>query len=133
MSFVQDLLRQRQEMDWNETRVPEWRTKDGLPRVVYAKPLSMKEMRLVEQYGAKKGSTIARLVKLGQLAFHDSEGRLLINHNEIDHFEAGVDPTVLSRVLGELGLMTDEEVGGIDEAIAFEDAEKNSDATPDSD
>lgn len=123
MSFVDDLLKQRRDMDWRTTTVPEWRTKDGKARAVYAKPLTMRELRLVDLYGQKKNSVTARLVKLAQLSFHDADGRQLIDLNELDQFEAACDPNVLSRVLGELGLFEQ------DELAAFEEAEKNSDTT----
>lgn len=127
MGFVQDVKRARDELEWSKTAVPEWPDKDGNPRVIYAKPMTMNHLRLVDLHGQKKKSVSSRLVKLAQLAFCDADGRRLISLNEIDDFEATVDPEVLNRVLEELGLFN------TDEIEAFEAAEKNSATTLDDD
>jgi hypothetical protein len=114
-------------MEWRTTAVPEFPDAKGKPTVVYAKPLTMRDLRLVDRFGQKRNSVTSRLVKLAQLAFHDADGRQIIDINEIDEFEANVEAEVLNRVFGELGLFDD------DELKAFEDAEKNSRKTGDSD
>lgn len=125
MGFLKDLQRARQNEEWRSTVVPEIKDEDGKPYRIYAKPLTMRELRLIDRYGTKEGTAIARLVKTAQLTWHDSQGRQLFNVNEIKDVEAALDSRVLSRVMEELNLVD------LDDEAVLEEAEKNLTATDD--
>lgn len=125
MSFLEDARRARKEAEWRTTTIPEIVDSEGKPWKVYAKPLTMRELRLIDRYGQKEGTSIARLVKTAQLTWCDSQGRPLFNINEIHDIESVLDSRVLARVMEELNLVDPDEEGLIEEA------EKNSPATDD--
>lgn len=124
MSFINDLRRNYNDSEWRSTTVPEWQDKEGKPRVVYARDMTMRELRLVDVYGQKRGTTLARLVKLAQLKLCDADGRQLLDLQDIDGFEAYVEPAVLSRVLTELGLFEADEKEFLDDKL-LEESEGN--------
>lgn len=128
-NFLDALRRHRKEQEWASTRVPELRDEDGKPWVVYAKPLTMRELEIVDRYGKRENTDIAKLTKTAQLALHDADGQPLFGQNDLKEVGALFESTLLQRIFKELGLLTAEE----HEVLAYEEAEKNSATTNDDD